>query len=172
MSRTDLPSRRIVVGIDGSATAELALRWAVTDAADRGGAVEAVAVREPDALLPGTSYTFQPRGRRPVTDDSGTRAYLRAAIAAVAAAVPHAGDVPVTETVRAGDPAGELITASERADLLVVGSHRRGALSEMLLGSVSASCVRRARCPVVVVPAGLAHTREHAGETGTGAEDR
>jgi nucleotide-binding universal stress UspA family protein len=37
------------------------------------------------------------------------------------------------------------------ADLLVVGSHGRGALTEMLLGSVGHGCVHHAPCPVVVV---------------------
>ncbi|PXY22332.1 universal stress protein [Prauserella muralis] len=143
--------RTIVVGVDGSASAEQALRWAVTEAARHGGRVRAIAVREPDDLLPGTSFAFQPHGRRPVTDEAGAREYLRGAV--TAAAEPG---VAVEQTVVAGDPASELIKASAEADLLVLGPHRHGALAEILLGSVSAECVRHARCPVVVIPAGLA----------------
>lgn len=39
-----------------------------------------------------------------------------------------------------------------KADLLVVGSHGRGALAAALVGSVSASMLRYAPCPVLVVP--------------------
>ena len=42
--------------------------------------------------------------------------------------------------------------ASEGADLIIVGSHRRGPVGRILLGSVSEHVVRNARCPVLVVP--------------------
>ncbi|WP_210770501.1 hypothetical protein [Qaidamihabitans albus] len=45
----------------------------------RGDEVEAGVVRQRDKLLPGTSFTFQPPGRKPVTDEEPTRAYLGAA---------------------------------------------------------------------------------------------
>ncbi|EHR61887.1 universal stress protein [Saccharomonospora cyanea] len=148
--------RRLVVGLDGSATAEHALRWAAEEAASRGGDVEVIAVRERDEFLPGTSYAFQPHGHRPVADEESVRAHLHDVVSHTVSPV---GDVTLTETVATGDPATELIKASADADLLVVGSHRGGALSEVLLGSVAASCVRHARCPVVIVPAKLATSR-------------
>jgi hypothetical protein len=40
----DMNSYRVVVGIDGSAESARALRWAVQEAAPRGGTVEAIAV--------------------------------------------------------------------------------------------------------------------------------
>ncbi|AOS63229.1 universal stress protein [Actinoalloteichus hymeniacidonis] len=43
---------------------------------------------------------------------------------------------------------GALLTASETAELLVVGHRGRG--SRLMLGSVAAICVRRAGCPVLV----------------------
>ncbi|GAA1205508.1 universal stress protein [Prauserella alba] len=141
--------RKIVVGVDGSAAAEHALRWAVWEASLHGDEIEAIAVREQEDLLPGTSYTFQPYGRRPVADDEGARAYLHTAVNAVTT------DVPVVETVRAGDPATELIKASASADMLVVASHHHGRFAEVLLGSTSAECVRHAQCPVVVIPTTL-----------------
>lgn len=39
-------------------------------------------------------------------------------------------------------------------DLIVMGSHGRGALYNMLLGSVSEGVIRKANCPVLIVPVG------------------
>ena len=39
------------------------------------------------------------------------------------------------------------------ADLIVIGSHGRGALHRALLGSVSEGVLRKAECPVLIVPA-------------------
>lgn len=38
-----------------------------------------------------------------------------------------------------------------RADLIVLGTHGRGGLSRLLLGSVAEQVVRRGRCPVLTV---------------------
>jgi nucleotide-binding universal stress UspA family protein len=53
-----------------------------------------------------------------------------------------------------GSPADRLIEVAdeEDADLLVVGSRGRGALSSAVLGGVSRKVVRNARCPAMVVP--------------------
>lgn len=48
------------------------------------------------------------------------------------------------------------IARDEGADLVVVGSRRRGLLLAALFGSVSAGVARNAPCPVLVVPAGSA----------------
>lgn len=40
------------------------------------------------------------------------------------------------------------------SDLIIVGSHGRGMVAEMLLGSVSQGLIRAGRCPVTVVPVG------------------
>lgn len=79
------------------------------------------------------------------------------ALADLAAAGERARALGVeTETsVRGGHPAREILTAVEEqaADLLVLGTHGRGGVEHLLLGSVAEKIVRRAPCPVMVVPA-------------------
>src|SRR5262249_60789851 len=55
--------------------------------------------------------------------------------------------------VLAGDPREMLlqVAQSERADLIVVGSHGRSGLAKMVLGSVSSHVVTHAPCSVLVV---------------------
>ncbi len=54
-----------------------------------------------------------------------------------------------------GDPGESIVSAaeSEGADLIVVGTHGRGTIGRLLLGSVSAHVVRYAPCPVLVARA-------------------
>jgi nucleotide-binding universal stress UspA family protein len=70
--------------------------------------------------------------------------------------------VPTSFLIWEGDPAESIVDAarSERSDVIVVGSHGRGALGRALIGSVSDQVVRRAPCPVLVV-------RSTAGQPGT-----
>jgi len=39
----------------------------------------------------------------------------------------------------------------EKMDLIVMGTHGRGAIAHMLLGSVAERVVRKAHCPVLTV---------------------
>lgn len=65
----------------------------------------------------------------------------------------HYPNVTVEAVVAPGDPAGRLVTASQRADLIVVGRHRRRLrANSLLMGSVSNAVLLHARCPVAVVP--------------------
>ncbi len=52
-----------------------------------------------------------------------------------------------------GNPADEIVRAAERehADLIVLGTHGRGAMGRFFLGSVADRVVRTAPCPVVTV---------------------
>src|SRR4051794_18289382 len=66
--------------------------------------------------------------------------------------------LPGVATVTAcldGDPSERLVAASERLDLLVVGSRGYGPLHAVLAGGVSGRVIRAAHCPVIVVPRGV-----------------
>ncbi|HEX6620427.1 MAG TPA: universal stress protein, partial [Solirubrobacteraceae bacterium] len=51
-----------------------------------------------------------------------------------------------------GHPAEELIVATEKLDLLVLGSRRWGPVRRLALGSTSERVIRDAECPVLVPP--------------------
>ncbi len=55
-----------------------------------------------------------------------------------------------------GSPFYEIVRAakSEDADLVIVGTHGRGAIAHVLLGSVAEKVVRKAPCPVLAVREG------------------
>ena len=59
-------------------------------------------------------------------------------------------DVKVNRLIALDHPGRALIKESESAQLLVVGSHGRGGLGGMLLGSVSNTVVHAVRIPVIV----------------------
>jgi len=64
---------------------------------------------------------------------------------------PHDGCVSKIEIAH-GDPAEKILEAAEGigADLIVMGSHSRGRLRQVLLGAVSEKVLRRSKRPVFV----------------------
>ncbi len=139
---------RIVVGIDGSAASERALRWALEEARYRQGAVAVVHAWEyPTMALTPYGGTAVPV----LTPSDLERVAETLAHEVVASVVGESPPVPVETLVRRGHPAEVLVEAAKGADLLVVGSRGRGGFTGMLLGSVSTQVVHHATCPVVIV---------------------
>lgn len=62
--------------------------------------------------------------------------------------------VDISGEVVAGYADDELARLSEGVDLLVCGSRARGPVGRVVLGSVAAGVLRKAHCPVLVVPRG------------------
>ena len=130
----------IVVGIDGAGVSTKALAWAVTEGKVRNTQVHVVHAWRFDPMtdpLPGQQI-----------DEDSTDLLVRE-VASVTGR-PRTEDVSYSSVE--GDAARVLHEVAEGADMLVLGSRRRSPTGEILLGSVSAECVRRATCPVVVVP--------------------
>ncbi|GIJ78695.1 Nucleotide-binding universal stress protein, UspA family [Micromonospora phaseoli] len=134
----------IVVGVDGSDGGRRALRWAVQEAAGRGGTVQAVTAWRWDGLDGGAMVA-----PNPIEEEERAHALLAREIAAV---TRDGTAAPVAAEVVEGRPADVLSAAARGADLLVLGSHGHGRLRHTVLGSVSEECVRKATCPVVVIP--------------------
>jgi nucleotide-binding universal stress UspA family protein len=66
-----------------------------------------------------------------------------------------AASVPARVTLREGKAVQEILGMAESlpADLIVMGTHGRGAFERSVIGSVAEAVLGRARCPVVTVPA-------------------
>ena len=73
--------------------------------------------------------------------------------AAMSAFLQEHGYPKMNITILEGDPVKQIVQFSEEcaAGLVVMPSHGRGMLTEMLLGSTTYSVVRRAHCPVLVL---------------------
>jgi nucleotide-binding universal stress UspA family protein len=74
----------------------------------------------------------------------------------------------VKGTVALGTPQVEIIRHAGhwKADLIVVGSHGRGTMGRLLLGSVAQKVLHEAGCPVMVVPHRKAQAMAVAREEG------
>ncbi len=140
---SDHSTRSIVVGVDGSAHARSALKWAADEAerqrlplrvmfAQAGEVKNVPAWYAPDStdLTPGEA----------VIDD---------AVGLVA--TRHPSVIVRGEVVVEWPPSSVLTGASRSAELLVVGARGKGGFKELLLGSVSDQCIQYAHGPVVVV---------------------
>ncbi|MGW3352395.1 universal stress protein [Nonomuraea rubra] len=141
-----LPAQgEVVVGVDDSPECEPALAFAYEEAELRGATLRAVHAWQ----LPVHAYA-------PDLDfdmDEVRAARLQVVRDRLKTLGRDHPRVSVVEDVRSAHPVDALIEAAERADLVVVGSHGRGALGSALLGSVSRNVLQHARCPVAVVRA-------------------
>jgi len=137
-----MKSYRIVVGVDGTEGSERALRWAIHEAAARGGLVTAV-----------TAWTWADLDSAAITGPDEARRHVEEMLGKlIVKALNDDPRVPVATQVVCGG-AGEILVATARdADLLVLGSHGHGRLFHAVVGSVAEECIRRATCPVVVLP--------------------
>ena len=143
---------RVVVGIDGSPASMEALHWAFDEARRLGARLVVVHAWHLPMVDPYLPYSI---------DVGLFTDAARQVLDAAVSAMPHGPHDPKVEKVLVMDSAAHaLLEAADRADLVVVGSHGRGAISELLLGSVSHQVVNRAPCPVVVVRPTPHHTEE------------
>ena len=139
VGQPDVTAAPVVVGVDGSEGSQRALRWAAEYARMSGAPLHAVMAWD----LP-TNY-----GMPATYDDVDFTKEAEAKLEQTLAAVGDLG--AVQQRVEQGHPAAVLVSASEHARLLVIGSHGHGVFAASLLGSVSHKCIHHAQCPVVVV---------------------
>lgn len=141
-------SRKIVVGVDGSAESKVALRWALEEAQAREARLVCVhAWLFPSPVAPDDLRMDWERDLFGQLQEDA-ESVLETAMAEVG---PDEEKVPVERSVVEGPAAAVLLRAAEGADLLVVGSRGLGGFRGLLLGSVSQQCAYHASCPVVIV---------------------
>ncbi|MBT1001610.1 universal stress protein [Paenarthrobacter sp. DKR-5] len=140
MNESATPEPRIVVGVDGSPSSVLALKWAGRLVPEVGTSITAVAVWQFQLAF----GTYTPVDWHP---EEIAETILAEAI------VQAFGDNPPcpveTKTCR-GQAAQVLIEESRTAALVVVGSRGHGGFAGLLLGSVSSAVAEHAKCPVLI----------------------
>lgn len=146
--------QRWVVGVDGSAAAVTALRWAV----HRVGASlpparpgVPVVIEATGAFHVPTVMSLFAAKRGFGVDQLGIEATAAHDVDEAIEAAAQAG-VEIRPVVEEGQAAHVLVEAADDADLLVVGRRGSGDLRHHVLGSVSRYCATHADVPVVVVP--------------------
>jgi nucleotide-binding universal stress UspA family protein len=164
----DTNAGTIVVGVDGSPSAMLALAWATDQAV-----VEHRALTLVCCINAVTPAYLDAAAADPYATREALRAEGEQQLAAARSEVERrAPDVEVHEVFRLEDPREVLLELSRGAALLVVGSRGRGRLRSLLLGSVGVALMRHAHCPVVVHRPGHQGTVRHGIVVGAdGTED-
>lgn len=140
--------RTVGIGYDGSDEAEAALAAASLLARHFGAALRVIEVY--DATRAGAPALMTIPGYVPPFEDYAAqhRENLEKRVAALPAEL---GAEPVFVT---GSPGAELAAQSELVDLMVVGSRGYGPRAAVLLGGVTHALIRKAACPVIVLPRG------------------
>ena len=139
--------QKLLLATDLSEASSAATEQAFELAGRLGASLLVVSVIDPGSLL-------LPGGRFHSRIDQ-----VRERRAAIAQSLVERGrteGIPVSFLVWDGDPGDMIVSAAEaeHADMVVVGSHGRGAVGRLFLGSVSEHVVRNAGCPVLVVRPG------------------
>jgi nucleotide-binding universal stress UspA family protein len=133
---------KIVVGIDGSEHSNRALAWAATEAKLRGSTLVLV-----------HAWHFPPAMPDPLDGGFAHIDFEGAAKEVIDEAKSTLDPDLLVETEIANESAGRaLITASDGADLVVVGARGLGGFKGLLLGSVSQQVAHHAHGPIVIVP--------------------
>lgn len=140
--------RKILIAVDESAFAARAADVGLELARSLGAEVALIHVVDPSV------DAYAPEGGIPASElialaqQDGRR--LVAAFSQRASLQP-----PPLEFIHIGKSATEIVKAAKDwpADLIVIGSHGRGGVKRLLLGSVAEAVMRHAACPVLVVRA-------------------
>ncbi|MFG2293960.1 universal stress protein [Streptomyces sp. NPDC048603] len=146
------PDAPVLLGLNPTETADEVVAFAFGCAEEQGRPlVVLTAFPSPAAPLPmfGTPMAGLPE------DDAAplTREIERAQQERLAPYTGSFSSVRVTSEIGAGDAAGQLVSRSETAALLVVGRHRRRLQADsLMMGSVTNAVLHHAHCPVAVVP--------------------
>jgi nucleotide-binding universal stress UspA family protein len=146
------PSDRIVVGVDGSAPSDAAIRWAAREAAMRNVPLTLSYVMTPGVSPWGLGYSMAPLplDYGELEKEDGQRV-LESARRVVEGAIAPGEHVQVHSDLVFATPAPTLVDVTKDAQMIVVGCQGQGAWRRGLFGSVSTALVHHAHCPVAVI---------------------
>ncbi len=134
----------ILVGVDGSAESDAAVRWATREAILRNELITLLhVVAWPTSVMQG-NVTVRQRENAGDVIEHGRKTLF----AEVGESPPE-----VQADVQYADVVPTLVDASKQARMVVVGSRGMGAVGRLLMGSVSRGLVHHAHCPVAVIRA-------------------
>lgn len=145
---TEPAQQRIVVGVNRSAASVAALRWAAAEARLRRTTLHVVHAWEPAARR--ASYAIL--GDSPAIGQERRRA--QDSLAAIMGAA-FGGEIPGDITAEVAEGMAERVLAhhSQDASLLVLGAAAGAGQAGPPPGPVIRSCMRSARCPLVIITA-------------------
>jgi nucleotide-binding universal stress UspA family protein len=136
---------RIVVGLDTLAASEPALRWAADEASRRGVLLQVVHTWQiPVGSIYGAAVWPEVEACRDAAVETVTVA--RDAIAS------WQPELHIETVVAEGGAAHTIVTRSEGASLVVLGTRHHSWLSRAVFGSTPASAIAHTHCPLVIVP--------------------
>jgi nucleotide-binding universal stress UspA family protein len=144
-----IPIQNILVPTDFSEPAEAALEYAKTLAQEFNSRVHLLhVVPEPYVYPWGTELSTLPLADLITQSEEAARDRLHQI---APASGPLAGRVEVATAI--GTPVERILdyVTSQRIDLVVIGTHGRGMVGHLLLGSVAERIVRRSPVPVLTV---------------------
>ena len=153
---------KVTVAVDGEAASDAAVAWLIDRAKHVDLSVELTAVIALNVELP--------QGR-----DAGSRTPYEHALGIARAEITSAHpQLHVMTNLRHGIVHDEIVAASRRSDLLVIGSNRPSALAGMINGTLPLRVAGWAGCTTIVVPAGWTAStgRVVVGWTDDGTSDR
>ncbi len=137
--------QRLLLATDLSTASERASDEAIRLAVESGALLVVLSVVDPRLLrLPGGRFLRRIDQERSRVEDGARMLADRA----------RAAGAKATFLVWEGDPAEVILAASEaeNVDVVILGSHRRGLLGRLVLGSMSARVLEQSLCRVLVVP--------------------
>jgi nucleotide-binding universal stress UspA family protein len=140
-----------LVAFDGSASSIAALTWAAENAPLLNLEIEVVNVWEyVESALDVAGVGFGSGGYVGESDPAlWSKQILKEGVAGVFGAEAEAIKTRSVE----GGIVRTLVELSREADLLIMGSRGHGKFADLILGSISASCSAKSKCPVVIVHA-------------------
>ena len=141
---------RILLAFDGSKEATAAARAAVEIASGTGSELHVLHVLQPERYMP---YHPGPEAWEWEANLARAKRLARPGLDEQAKRMEAEGVVVAGTHVAVGKPDHEIVASGEELDagLVVMGSRGLSRLDRALMGSVSDSVVRHARCPVLVV---------------------